>query len=164
MQTGLVTENPGGDKTYAVIFSKGDEVMSGLTAFAVREKLTSGWFTAIGSLQRAKFGWFDETRKAFRDITIDHQVEMVSLIGDVGLANGTPAIHAHGSVALSDGQMRGGHLLEAVAWPTLELFFTTSDATLIKEHDEETDLFLFDLKGRSASLPAVSAKNSLVVF
>jgi hypothetical protein len=84
MQTRLVTENPGGEKTYAVIFAKGDEVMSGLTAFAVREKLTSGWFTAIGALQSAKFGWFDETRKAFRDITVDHQVELVSLMGDVG--------------------------------------------------------------------------------
>lgn len=164
MQTRLVSENSGREKTYAVIFAKGDEVMSGLTAFAVREKLTSGWFTAIGALQSAKFGWFDESRKAFRDIKVDHQVELVSLIGDVGLANGTPAIHAHGSVALSDGQLRGGHLLEAVAWPTLELFFTTTNVTLIKEHDEETDLFLFDLKAMGASVPAVSAKDSFVSF
>jgi predicted DNA-binding protein with PD1-like motif len=146
MQTRLVSENASGEKNYAVIFSKGDEILSGLTEFVVREKLTSGWFTAIGALQSAKFGWFDEARKAFRDIPINQQVELVSLIGDVGLANGTPAIHAHGAVALPDGQLRGGHLLQAVAWPTTELFFTASSATLIKKHDEETDLFLFDLK------------------
>ena len=146
MQTRLVSENPSGEKTYAVIFAKGDEILSGLTAFAVREKFTGGCFTAIGALQSAKFGWFDEMRKAFREIPIDRQVELVSLIGDVGLANGVPAIHAHGAVALPDGEVRGGHLLQAVAWPTLELFFTAFPAALTKTHDEETDLFLFDLK------------------
>ena len=32
---------PNGQKTYALIFAKGDEVMSGLTAFAVRQKVTA---------------------------------------------------------------------------------------------------------------------------
>jgi len=49
-------------------------------------------------------------------------------------------------VGLPEGEVRGGHLLQAVAWPTLELFFTAYATTLIKKHDEETDLFLFDLK------------------
>ena len=164
MQSRLVSENPGGEKTYAVIFAKGDEIFSGLTEFAVCEKLTSGSFTAIGALQSAKFGWFDETRKAFRDIIVDHQAELVSLIGDVGLVNGAPAIHAHGSVALSDGQMRGGHLMEAFAWPTLELFFTAYPAKLIKERDEETDLFLFDLKTVAHEFPAVTTNGSPVAI
>jgi len=146
MQSRLIAENPGGDKTYAVVFAKGDEVLSGLTEFAGREKLTSGFFTAIGSLEQARFGWFDRTRKAFRHIPVNEQVELVSLIGNVSLVNGAPLIHAHGAVALHDGQMRGGHLLQAIAWPTLELFFTVCPATLIKTHDAETDLSLFDLK------------------
>jgi len=70
---------------------------------------------------------------------------MVSLLGDVGLVNGSPAIHAHGAVAFPDGNVRGGHILEAVAWPTLELFFTTYPAPLIKERDDETNLYLFNL-------------------
>ena len=145
LQTRLLTEDFHGVKNYALIFAKGDEIMSGLTEFAVREKLVGGHFSAIGALEHALFGWFDNTRKAFRDIPVDEQVEMISLIGDVGLVNGTPAIHAHGAVAFPDGQMRGGHILEAVAWPTLELFFTTYPAPLVKERDDETNLFLFNL-------------------
>ena len=91
-------------------------------------------------------GWFDSARKAYRDIPINQQVELISLIGDVGLVNGAPQIHAHGAVGLPDGEVRGGHLLQAIAWPTLEVFFTAHPTTLIKKHDEETDLFLFDLK------------------
>ena len=100
LQSRVVAENPGGEKTFAVIFAKGDEILSGLTEFAEREKLTAGYFTAIGALQGARIGWFDADRKAFRDIPIDQQVEMISLIGNVGLVNGAPAIHAHGAVAL----------------------------------------------------------------
>lgn len=148
LQSRVISENPAGEKTYAVAFAKGDEVLSGLTEFAVREKLTAGYFTAIGALQSARFGWFDRVRKAYRHIPIKEQVELISLIGNVSLVNGTPQIHAHGAVGFPDGQMRGGHLLEAVAWPTLELFFTTWSTTLIKEHDDETDLSLFNLKAR----------------
>jgi predicted DNA-binding protein with PD1-like motif len=146
MQTRVVAENSGGEKTYAIIFAKGDEILSGLTEFARREKITAGYFTAIGALQSARFGWFDRTRKAYRNIPVNEQVELISLIGDVGLVNGAPQIHAHGAVGFPDGQMRGGHLLEAIAWPTLEVFFTSCPTPLIKEHDEETDLSLFDLK------------------
>jgi uncharacterized protein len=146
LQSRLISETPGGEKTFAVVFAKGDEVLSGLTEFAARENLTAGYFTAIGALQQARFGWFDRARKAYRDIPIKEQVELVSLIGNVSRVNGAPQIHAHGAVGFRDGQMRGGHLLEAIAWPTLELFFTACPATLVKKRDDETDLFLFDLK------------------
>jgi predicted DNA-binding protein with PD1-like motif len=146
LESRLLTEDFHGVKTYALIFAKGDEIMSGLTEFAVSEKLVGGHFSAIGALERARFGWFDSARKAFRDIPVDEQVEMISLIGDLGLVNGSPAIHAHGAVAFPDGHVRGGHILEAVAWPTLELFFTAYPAPLVKERDDETNLFLFNLK------------------
>ena len=145
LQSRLVAEIPGVEKTYAVVFAKGDEVLSGLTEFAIAEKFTAGAFTAIGALQSARFGWFDRKRKAFRHILINEQVELVSFIGNVALVNATPQIHAHCGVAFCDGQMRGGHLLEAIAWPTLELFFTTWSIPLIKVHDDETDLSFFNL-------------------
>jgi hypothetical protein len=145
LEARLVSEHSDGGKTYALVFAKGDEIMSGLTEFAAREKLVGGHFSAIGALEHARFGWFDRARKAFREIPIDEQVEMISLIGDVGLVNGSPAIHAHGAVAFPDGHVRGGHILEAVAWPTMELFFTAYAAPLVKEHDDETNLFLFNL-------------------
>ena len=145
MQVRQIAENPGGEKTYAVIFGEGDEVLSGLTEFAERENVTSGNFTAIGALQSARFGWFDAAHKAYRDIPINQQVELIALIGDVGLVNGAPQIHAHGAVGLPDGAVRGGHLLQAFAWPTLEVFFTSYPAALVKKRDDGTDLFLFEL-------------------
>jgi predicted DNA-binding protein with PD1-like motif len=145
MQVRMIAETTGGEKTYAVIFAKGDEVLSGLTEVAEREKVTAGHFTAIGALQRARFGWFDAAQNAYRHIPVEEQVELISFIGDVGVVNGAPQVHVHGAVGLSDGQTRGGHLLEAIVWPTLEVFFTTWPTTLIKTRDEETTLSLFEL-------------------
>lgn len=134
-----------GQRIYAVIFGTGDEVLSGLTEFAEQEKIGAGHFTGIGAFQSAMFGWFDEAHKAYRDIQINQQVELISLIGNVGLVNGAPQIHTHGAVGFPDGHTRGGHLLQAVAWPTVEVFFTAVPRPLVKSFDEETGLELFDL-------------------
>lgn len=146
MQVRQVSAEGNGQRTYAVVFAKGDEVLSGLTAFAVQEKITSGFFTAIGAFQHAKFGWFDAAKKAYRDIVVAEQVELVSLVGDIGLVDGKPQVHTHGAVGLPDGTLRGGHLLEAVTWPTVEVFCTALPVALTKDEDTETGLSLFNLK------------------
>jgi hypothetical protein len=145
LQVRKVSEQPNGETVYALIFGKRDEVLSGLTAFATEHRITAGSFTAIGAFQRAKFGWFDLEHQAYKDIPIDQQVEAISFIGNVGLVNGSPQVHTHGSVGLPDGQVRGGHLLEAIVFPTLEVFFTALPHALVKKHDDETALSLFDL-------------------
>jgi uncharacterized protein YjlB/predicted DNA-binding protein with PD1-like motif len=153
LQMQKVSEQPNGEKTYAIIFAKEDEVLSGLTAFAAREKITAGYFTAIGALRRAKFGWFDLAHQAYRNIPVDRQVELISLIGDVGLVNGKPQVHAHGAVGLPDGQVRGGHLLGATVFPTLEVFFTALPTTLVKNLDDETTHSLSSTSMRECVLP-----------
>jgi predicted DNA-binding protein with PD1-like motif len=146
MQVRLIEGHPGGRRTYAVIFGKGDEVMSGLTEWAQREKIAAAHLTAIGAFSSAMFGWFDASHRAYRNIPVDQQAECISLIGDVGLVNGRPALHVHGSVGLPDGTVRGGHLVHATVWPTLEVFVSAAEGELDKEHDAETDLWFFDLQ------------------
>jgi predicted DNA-binding protein with PD1-like motif len=53
--------------------------------------------------------------------------------------------YIHNVVALPTGETRGGHMLEAYVWPTMELFLTAFPEPLVKVHDDETDLALFDL-------------------
>jgi uncharacterized protein len=145
LQYRVISTGPHGEKTYAVIFGKGDEVMSGLTEFAEHENIQAAQISAIGAFQHAVFAWFDDERKAFRNVPIDRQVEACSVLGDIGLVAGKPAVHVHGVVALPTGETRGGHMLEAYVFPTLELFLTAYPQPLIKVHDNETDLALFDL-------------------
>jgi len=143
MKVRLLSEN-GGVKTYAIILAKGDEVMSGLTDFARQNKVASASFTAIGAFSHATVAWFDDSKKEFKLNPIEQQVELVSMIGDIALVNGKPSVHTHVSVASSDGTVRGGHVINAFVFPTLELFMTVYPTSLHKEPDKATGLELID--------------------
>jgi hypothetical protein len=144
MKVKLISES-NGVKNYAVIFAKGDEVLSGTNDFAMKYKVTSARFTAIGALKDATTAWFDLEKKMYKLNPINEQVELTSLIGDIGVYNGSPAVHTHITIGLPDGTVKGGHLIEAHVNPTVELFVTVFPTPLEKRLDPETDLKLFEL-------------------
>ncbi|HYM64002.1 MAG TPA: DUF296 domain-containing protein, partial [Gaiellaceae bacterium] len=79
------------------------------------------------------------------EIPLEEQVEVLSLIGDIAEHEGQPKVHAHVVVGRRDGRTRGGHLLEAHVWPTLELMLEESPEHLRRRIDEETGLPLIVL-------------------
>lgn len=130
-------------RTYVVVFSTGEELASGLKKFARDEKLGGSSFQAIGAFSSVKLGWFDWEAKQYRpSVTLDEQVELVSLIGDVALADGQPQVHAHVVVAKQDGTAHGGHLMEAQVRPTCEVVLIESPQKLHKKMDSESGLAL----------------------
>ena len=131
-------------KEYAVIFAEGDEAFSGMQAFAEQYHVTSAHFSAIGGLKRATLGWFDTQREMFKKIPIDSQVEVLSMIGDIAMYKDKPVVHAHMVLGTSDGNARGGHLLEAIVWPTLEVIVTVDPIAMKKAFDPQTRLTLID--------------------
>ena len=143
MKTKLIHD--AGEKTFAIIFDKGDEVASGLLAFAKENKLSASHFTAIGAFERVTLGFFERERKDYKRITINEQVEVLSLIGDVALDEDEPKVHAHVVVGKADGTAHGGHLLEARVWPTLEVVLEEMPATLVRRYDASTGLSLIAL-------------------
>jgi predicted DNA-binding protein with PD1-like motif len=134
-----------GQKTFALVFDKGDEVVAELTAFAKAEHVGAAHFTAIGAFSEVTLGYFERDRKAYKRMALAEQVEVLSLLGDIALdPTGVAKAHAHVVVGLSDGQTRGGHLLAARVWPTLEVILVESPAFLRKRHDPDSGLALID--------------------
>ena len=133
-----------GPRTWALIFDKGDEPVTGLTAFAKTQQVGGAHFTAIGAFSEVTLGYFDRTARDYKKIPLREQVEVLSLIGDVALDRGEPKVHAHVVVGRADGEARGGHLLSARVWPTLEVVLVESPRHLRKRHDPETGLALID--------------------
>ena len=135
-----------GQKTFALVFDAGDEVMAGLSSFAAKNDLNAASITAIGAFSDATLGYFDMERMEYKQIPVDEQVEVLSLIGDIApKENGEPQVHAHVVLGKSDGTTKGGHLLEAHVRPTLEVILTESPEHLRRRTDEETGLPLIDL-------------------
>jgi hypothetical protein len=108
--------------------------------------------TAVGAFERAVVGWYDRDAKDYRRNPIDEQCEVLSLLGDIALDDGSPALHLHAVLGLADAGTRGGHLLEGHVWPTLEVIIRESPAALRKTMRRDVGLALIDLdKGSSAS-------------
>jgi hypothetical protein len=57
----------------------------------------------------------------YRKIPINEQVEVLSMVGDFARYQGKPALHTHTVVGHRDGRASGGHVIEAIVSPTLEV-------------------------------------------
>ena len=90
-------------------------------------------------------GRFDKDERAYWKIVIGEQVGCVSLNGDIGLVNREFALRVHGYVGHSDGSVKGGHLLSAVALRMLKVFATGTEVPLHKQQYPTTTLEHFKL-------------------
>lgn len=147
-----IDESP---KTFILVFKTGDELAEGLLRFAREEKLSAGSFKAVGALSSVRLGWFSWESKQYEpSVTLDEQVELLSLIGDVALKDGEPVVHAHVVIGKKDGTAHGGHLLKASVRPTCEVVLTESPTHLQKFIDPDSGLALIDAEPfRKAAKP-----------
>ena len=105
----LISEKP---KTFMLAFETHDELTHGLKKFAVERQLASASFKTTGVLCSVRLGWLNWKTKQYEpSVSLDEQVELLSLIGDLALKDGEPQVHAHAIIGRRDGTAQGGHLL-----------------------------------------------------
>jgi len=143
MQVKLVKDTPE-EKIYAIVFLKGDEVLSGLTDFAIKYHVGDAHFTGIGAVSSATTAWLDLEKKMYHPTVTTQQVEVLSLVGDIAAFNGKPVVHMHVVLGRRDGTTVGGHVWELNVNPTVEVFLTANTATLNKRPDPGSGLKLID--------------------
>lgn len=143
MRTKLLAEADG-QRTYAIVMDKGDDPVTELDRWATENSVGGASLTGVGAFRRAVLAFFDPVRKEYLPTEVNEQAEVLSLIGDIAESGGSPAVHAHAVLGLRDTSTRGGHLMEADVWPTLELIVTEAPTPLRKQHDPETGLALIN--------------------
>jgi len=124
-----VTDLGTGGRTFRVTMTKGDDIMAGLTEFAEKYHIKNGHFTALGAIDKGVFGWTDVERGlGQKKIELNQEAEIVSLLGSITTdAQGRATVHGHGSVALTDGSVRGGHWFEAHVSIIAEIYVTEEE-------------------------------------
>ncbi|MGI5864285.1 MAG: PPC domain-containing DNA-binding protein [Myxococcales bacterium] len=133
------------EKTYTLVFEKGDEVVKTLEEFASDHGLGAARFSAIGAFSDALLAFYDWEAKQFREIPVDEQVEVISLGGTIAMSDERPRVHVHAVLGKRDGSVVGGHLFSAHVRPNLEMTLTDAEEPLVRRDDEETGLKLIDL-------------------
>src|SRR5579884_3921358 len=108
MKTKLLDRHAGG-RTYVLVFSHRETVMEPLLSFLRDNRISGARLTGIGALQSVTLGYFNWESKEYEQHTIDEQVELLSLAGDVALHDDEPQVHAHVVVGHRDMHASGGH-------------------------------------------------------
>lgn len=131
-------------RIFVLVLATGDEAIGAITAFASEQRLKASQFSAIGAFERAVVAYFDWNTKAYQKVPIGEQVEVLSLNGDITIDEGKPKVHAHVVVGKRDATAHGGHLVEGIVRPTLEVVVTELPRHLYRRHDAESGLALID--------------------
>jgi predicted DNA-binding protein with PD1-like motif len=73
---------------------------------------------------------------------------VLSALGDIAIGgDGKPSLHLHVVLGLSDGSTRGGHLLEAIVYSTLEIVIRETPAHLRRKKHVGFGIALLDPGG-----------------
>jgi predicted DNA-binding protein with PD1-like motif len=124
MHSTLLAENDG-KRVFALVLDAGEEAFACISRFANEQTVSAASITAIGAFELATVGFFDFETKSYKEIPVDQQSEVLSLIGDVAEGDdGRASLHVHAVLGLRDGSTMGGHLLKATVRPTLEVIVT----------------------------------------
>ncbi len=138
-------------RAFLLVFARGEEVIATLRTFAEKNDIRGGSFVAIGAFERAVIAWWSWTTKEYERREVDEQLEVLALSGNVTMENGRVKVHAHVALGRRDGIAAGGHLLEGVVRPTLELQLIDYGRPLIRKKDEKTKLSLITADDRDAT-------------
>jgi predicted DNA-binding protein with PD1-like motif len=142
MHATLLAENDG-KRVFALVLDAGEEAFGCITRFAGDNGMSAASLTAIGAFERATIGFFDVASKAYEEIAVDAQSEVLSLIGDIAEGDdGQASVHAHVVLGLRDGSTKGGHLLKGLVRPTLEIIVTEMPGHLRRRKAPELGIAL----------------------
>jgi uncharacterized protein len=146
-----IVSNDDGVKTHVVVLDMGEEAFETLTKYVNDAGVAAASITAIGAFERATVAFYEYETKTYKDIPVGEASEVLSLLGDVALDDaGKASLHLHAVLGLADGSVRGGHFLNGVVRPTLEVVVTESPSCLRRRKQAELGLALIDLEASRA--------------
>ncbi len=122
----------------------GSDLLDSLTQICQDKSIFLGRVEAIGALQKARLGYYDQLDRKYRFFTVDRGVEIVSLMGNISVKDESPMVHAHLALSDEDGTTLGGHLAQGcVVFACEFMLHPCSGPNFIRGYDEQTGLPLW---------------------
>jgi len=129
-------------RDHLLVLDPDDEFVASLTDFAKKNRIEGGSFSAIGAFQQATIAYWNRETKAYENIEVAEQVEVLALSGSIARSGDDVKIHAHAVFGRRYGSTIGGHLMRGVVFPTLEIFVVDYGTRLTRRKDDNTGLWL----------------------
>jgi len=112
--------------------------------FADEQGIDAAFFQGLGAVEDAEIYFYDQERQEYDAVTFSEPLEVAACIGNVSHLNGERFAHTHAVCSKPDGTAIAGHLNSATVFAG-ELHVRAFDTDLVREHDEPTDLDLWEL-------------------
>ncbi|MFQ6087119.1 MAG: PPC domain-containing DNA-binding protein [Candidatus Bathyarchaeia archaeon] len=135
-------------KAGKIIFARlfeDEDLLEAVTKTARKGRIKAGFFVLIGTLKKAKLGFFHQGR--YQPIEIAEPLEIVSCTGNISIKENKPLVHTHIAVSNRKGEVFGGHVLPGcIVAATGELVLIEAvDVELQRKLDEKTQLYLWSV-------------------
>lgn len=150
-------EAEAGRRKFVLVLDAGEEALAAIKAFAKEQDLEGSSVSGIGAFESCSFGHFNPATKEFTRNDISVQSEVLALTGNIagsseqddGDDDGDaaedddgPHLHLHCVVGLRDATTRGGHLIQGIVRPTMELIIEESPVHMNRGMDHASGLVL----------------------
>ncbi len=124
---------------------KDEFLLEKLNEIVKKENITLGFITGIGALQNLNFSYYLQNKKNYITKSINKNVEVLNLTGNISIKDGEPFVHCHITVADENGNTYGGHLAEKSKVFAFEYtIFVFEGEEKIRKFDEITGLTLWE--------------------
>ncbi|MHC4324054.1 MAG: PPC domain-containing DNA-binding protein [Planctomycetota bacterium] len=134
------------NKTFMGKLKFGGDVLEELTSICDQNDIRLGRVEALGAVQKARVGFYDQQARKYDFIEIDKPLEITKIIGNISVRDGKPMIHAHITLSDSQGNAFGGHLAPGTIVFACEFIMNSYDGPdHIRDYDEQTGLPLWKL-------------------
>jgi len=124
----------------------GADLLEELTRMCVDAQIQCGRVEAIGAVQRARIGYYDQQRHEYGFVDLEEELEITALIGNVSIKDEKPMVHAHVTLADEQGKAYGGHLAPGTIIFACEFILQAFDEPiLVRGFDQQTGLPLWEI-------------------
>lgn len=126
--------------------SYGRDLLEELTEICIHENINLGKVEAIGAVEKAVTGYYDQQTKEYQFLSMDQPMEILNLTGNVSIKEQKPFVHAHITLADEEGKAFGGHLAPGTIVFACEFILRAGEGPdFIRGMDEKTGLPLWSL-------------------
>ena len=124
----------------------GGDLLEEITAICIQENIRLGRVEALGAVQKARLGFYDQQAREYRFMVLEQPLEITKLIGNVSFKDNKPFVHAHITLADKEGHAFGGHLAPGTLIFACEVILEAYDGPFFqREMDETTGLPLWTI-------------------
>ena len=97
-------------RVWLVRIPRGADLWEWLRDFARANEVYAGSISLIGATSRAVIAFYDQGARAYREIVVEGDREILSCSGNISIHEGAPFPHVHVVLGAEDGSCVGGHL------------------------------------------------------